>query len=119
MSRSVWGMLAVVIAATGMGLGWLIWSGTGARPAPKPEPVVFVCRESGEVFTGTPRPTPAVHPQTGQATLMPGLYDPVKQVWVTGPPLEVQQRAASKPNAAPGKSRLLREGPLPENATPL
>lgn len=79
--------------------------------------VVFVCKESGEVFVGPARPTPAVHPVTGKATIMPGLYSPQKQVWMAAPPLETQQRSAAQ-STNPAASRLQREGPIPDTATP-
>lgn len=116
----VWLALAAVVAG-----GWLITM--QLRPADHSAPVqseelatvVFVCRESGEVFVGKVRATPAMHPVTGRPTLMPGLYAPDQQKWVAGPSFEELQRATPLMKSAKGKTPLLREGPIPPTAVPI
>lgn len=109
--RSV--LIAIAVAAS------LATGGCGSSASSQPEVprVVFVCKESGEVFVGPARATPAVHPVTGKATIMPGLYSPQKQVWMAAPPLETQQRSAAQ-STNPAASRLQREGPIPDTAIP-
>lgn len=100
--------------------GWFLWGRMGSAPRETPvdaedlETIVFVCRESGELFVGKVRPTPAAHPATGRPTLMPGLYDSKSQRWVAGPPLEQWQRQPPRPG-----STMQPTGPLPAEATQL
>lgn len=104
----------MILTLGGLWLGGCADSSSSTEKVPQ---VVFVCQESGEVFIGPARPTPAVHPHTGRATIMPGLYSPQKKAWIAAPPLETQQRAAANSNQ-PEASRLQREGPIPETAIP-
>ena len=115
-SQRVWRLVAIHLC-----LAWItvVSSGcTGSTDAVQPlADMVFVCKESGEVFIGQPRPTPAPHPETGRETVMPGLYSPAKKTWIAGPPLETLQRAAGGP-VGTKQQPLLRDGPIPETATP-
>ncbi len=113
----VWLALAGIVAG-----GWLIslqlQSADSSSPVLAEElaTAVFVCRESGEIFVGKVRTTPAVHPKTGRPTLMPGLYAPDQQKWVAGPSFEELQRSTPEMKSAKTKTPLLREGPIPATA---
>lgn len=54
--------------------------------------MVFVCTETGKVITAPPGETPALNPDTGRKTLMPGLYCAQCRKWYPSAPLEVAQR---------------------------
>lgn len=49
---------------------------------------VYVCRNSGDLFIGRGPSGPQIHPETGLATLFPGLYCPQCDDWKTSPPPE-------------------------------
>lgn len=59
------------------------------------EPMVYVDTESGKVVQAPPKPTPAVNPDTGKKTLMPGLYCAQCRKWYASAPLEIAQRNPS------------------------
>ncbi|MBI1344773.1 hypothetical protein GC163_00640 [bacterium] len=112
------------ITVVGLALGgWLISSQLSGGPRSLPvtqdelADAVFLCRESGELFAGKVRPTPALHPITGKETLLPALYCPKCQQWEAAPALEQQQRAAMVLKCAKTKAALERTGPVPETAT--
>jgi len=101
--------------------GWLIvraMDGDRSTPASKDElpRMVFVCRESQELFVGPARATPAKHPATDRPTLMPGLYCAKCQTWHAGPPSDAAARAPEKVLCPKTRAVLLREGPMPKDA---
>jgi hypothetical protein len=103
------------------GGGWLIvraMDGDRSRPVSRDElpTMVFVCRESHELFVGPARATPAPHPSTEKPTLMPGWYCPKCQTWHAGPPSDVAARAPEKVVCRKTRTPLLREGPKPKDA---
>jgi hypothetical protein len=112
------------LALGGLALsGWLI---VGAMDRDRSPPVtddelrqmVFVCRESQELFVGAARATPATHPTTQRQTLLPGWYCAKCQTWHAGPPSDAAPRA-DQVRCPKTRLPLLREGPLPSNATQL
>lgn len=52
----------------------------------------YVCTETGEVFKRRLTAAALPHPTTGEATLVPAVYDPKKKKWKPGPPLDVMHR---------------------------
>lgn len=101
--------------------GWLIarsWGdaeGRAVQPNELPE-MVFVCRESGDMFVGRARPIPAIHPHSGRPTLMQGWYCPERQHWVAGPSYEEVQRTGQPPVSPRRRLPLLEQGPIPADA---
>ena len=70
-----------------------------------PTEMVFVDVESGSPVTAPPSTDlPAVHPDTGRRTLMPGLHCASCQKWHPAPPLEELQRPHTRRNAPPAKA---------------
>lgn len=104
--------------------GWLIYSAlatdrsTPVSPEELPE-MVFVDRQTGELFVGQARPTPAAHPQTGALQLMPGWYCPSCQTWHAGPAFDQMDRLTTPVLCPKTRTPLLREGPRPASATAL
>jgi hypothetical protein len=88
----------------------------GGDEAVKSAPVVYVDRETRRpvVLSGTVE-TPAVNPETGRRTLMPGLYCPQCQAWHPTPPLEVLQRDPAARRCARCQSPLTANGPPPSS----
>ncbi len=110
----LWLAMAAVVLGGGL-ISFQLRSDNRSAPVDESEleTAVFVCRESGELFVGKVRPTPALHPTSGKATLLPGLYDVEHKRWVTAPPFEQQQRLQQSGKQA---ARLLRQGPIPDSA---
>ena len=52
----------------------------------------YVCTETGEVFKRRLTAAALPHPTTGEATLVPAVYDRKKKTWKAGPPLDVMHR---------------------------
>ena len=59
---------------------------------------------------------PAVHPETGQATLMPAMYCEVCQEWRQVPPPDQWNRGSVPILCPKDKAPLVPTGPLPEEA---
>ncbi|REK25395.1 MAG: hypothetical protein DWQ41_12205 [Planctomycetota bacterium] len=55
---------------------------------------------------------PAVHPQTGRRTLMPGLYCNSCDTWHSSPPIEVLQRNPAARQCPACRSPLTNTGPI-------
>lgn len=56
---------------------------------------------------------PAIHPETGQPTLMPAMHCPQCAAWHPAPPPEQLNRAAASARCPRCKSPLRVDGPLP------
>ncbi|MCA9116991.1 MAG: hypothetical protein KDA79_18090 [Planctomycetaceae bacterium] len=97
-----------------------LWSGPSRAAAMNAErTMVFVCSETGTVYTGIPRTTPAASPVTGNQTLMPGWYCPRCNKWYAGPGMETVQRSRRAPLCEICRQPLLVEGPPPAMAATL
>jgi hypothetical protein len=118
----MWHSLRLWLALLGVGIGgWLIFSALAReRTAPVTEDelplMVFVDRESGELFVGKVRPTPAVHPRLGEPRLLPGWYCPQCAKWYAGPPSDAAERTVDVVRCPKTRDPLHREGPLPAAA---
>ena len=78
--------------------------------------VVYLCRETNEIVTARPQPTPAVNPRTGRPTLVRGLYCDKCRKWRPIPPPEVY---SGNPLSCPcprHKQPMSPNGPLPTGA---
>lgn len=73
-----------------------LFGGCRAEPAPEtgaPTEMVFVDSQTKKVVLAEPTDElPALNPETGRRTLMPGLYCSHCRTWHPAPPVEVQQR---------------------------
>ena len=63
--------------------------GDASGDEPTAAHIVYLCRETQELITAPPQPTPAVNPKTGRATLVRGLYCDKCQRWHPVPPPDV------------------------------
>lgn len=104
------GLLLCVVGA--------LW-GCGGDVERQPPAVVFVDRETGRTFSGPARPTPAVDPATGRATLMPGLFCPQCGRWYAAPPWEQLQRMPGGFRCPRHGAPLEPFGPVPPDAQEL
>jgi hypothetical protein len=74
-------------------LGLLVWllvsalGGSDAAAEAGPH-TVYLCRETQDLVSGPPQPTPAVNPQTGRRTLYRALYCARCEQWRAIPPSE-------------------------------
>lgn len=92
--------------------------GCGSSSQPPPVEAVFVCTESFEVFRIPSQPSPAVNPNTGQATLVQGLYCGQCQKWYPAPPLEAVGGNAGAITCPVHRSPLSSVGPSGPQAVP-
>ena len=76
--------------------------------------IVYVCRETGEMFPLRAKASPEKHPRTGRFTLMPGLYCAKCRAWRASPALEVLQQNPSARLCPKDKSPMTIDGPPPE-----
>ncbi len=79
-----------------------------------PTEMVFVDVESGSPVTAPPSTDlPALHPETGRRTLMPGLYCPQCRQWHPAPPLEELQRNPEARQCPKCGAAMSADGPAP------
>lgn len=102
-----------------IGLALSIVAGCDSNPPPPSVnafdgQMVYVDTLSRKTFLGQPtEELPAVHPVTGQRTLMPGLYCAKCQAWYPAPPLEVRQREPQSLRCPMSGDLMTPDGPLP------
>ena len=79
-----------------------------------PDTMVYVDSETRQpVVAERSAETPAVHPDTGRRTLMPGLFCTTCQKWHPAPPLEELQRNPEARQCPTCKGPLTADGPTP------
>jgi rubredoxin len=96
-----------------------LWWKRSAQADSRPPPTVYVCRKTGELFVGKGKPGPQIHPDTGLATLFPGLYCPQCGVWKASPPSERLFRHPELLNCPSCKSPRRFDGDVPEGTPEL
>ena len=106
--------MAAVVVATG-----LFGGDRSAAAINAGRTMTFVDRGTGAVFAGIPRTTPAIHPATGEASLMCGWYCGQCDEWTAGPSPDMVQRSRRPPQCGRCRQTLAMEGPLPVHATRL
>jgi hypothetical protein len=79
----------------------------------KDRKMVFVCTKTGAAVVADKQQAPAVNPETGQRTLMPGLYCPKCKKWYPSPPLDVLQRNPNSARCPKTGEPLTADGPWP------
>ena len=94
-------------------VGTVFWFASRGGATSGDNKIVYVSSETGRVVAGPAQPIPAVDPETGKPTLLPGVYCPECRRWYAAPP----------PDHSPGNPKALTcrihnvpmttEGPLP------
>ena len=102
------------IAVAGALVYPLLFGGSSGVPDEQLQEIVYVDRESGETFLLRARLSPEYHPETGEPTLIPGMYCEKCRAWKAAGPLEMLQTSRIQPKCSVHKTPLLREGPLPD-----
>lgn len=91
---------------------------SGSTAASTVAETVCVDTQTGAVVVvPTPAQFPAVHPATGSATLMPGLYCPKCATWHAAPPLEQLHRQHGVAHCPKTGVALQLDGPRPHTTT--
>lgn len=112
-------LLAVFVAGVAVSRNFIDETNSGLPNEADLVQMVLICRESGELFVGSARPTPAAHPKTGALTLLPAMYCPKDQHWHAAPAPELVQ-GRHQPIYCPGsKTPMTLTGPIPASASPL
>jgi hypothetical protein len=98
--------------------GWLLYpvlvGGSSVVREEELQEIVYVDSESGEAFLLRARTSPEYHPETGEPTLIPGMYCEKCQKWKPVGPIEMLQTNNGQRRCPIHKTPLLRDGPLPE-----
>lgn len=100
--------LAILLATAFAGCG-----GGAAPPDPNANKMVYVDTETRQAYVGNRIDTPAINPQTGKSTLMPGLYCPNCKTWHAVPPLDQINRIPNARRCVKTRVPLLADGPWP------
>lgn len=106
-------LFAIVIS--GLLLYPVLVGGTTSVPDEQLQEIVYVDRDTGETFLLRARSSPETHPETGEPTLVPGMYCEKCRAWKPVGPLEMLQTTRIVPKCPIHKSALLRDGPLPDD----
>ena len=77
------------------------------------ERMVYVDTETRQAYVGYRTDTPAINPQTGNPTLMPGLYCRRCKAWHAVPPLDQIHQIPNARQCVKTRVPLLAEGPWP------
>lgn len=93
--------------------GMMILVGCGGSQDAAPLAVYFDSASKQTVVFPASGQYPAVHPETGQPTLMPAMHCPQCAAWHPVPPPEQLNRAAASARCPRCKSPLQIDGPLP------
>lgn len=98
---------------------FVLLAGCGASPTPldpRANQMVYYDRDTKQpLVENVSRTIPAIHPKTGQATLVPASYCPECKQWLPSPPIEVRERNPEATRCPKGHA-LTQDGPWP--ATP-
>jgi hypothetical protein len=112
-ARGLGGMLTIL--ALGLSLGC---SPDGDPPTPRQ--AVFIDAVTQQVVVAeSSAQYPAIHPETGKATLMPAMHCPRCAAWRRVPTPDQLNQAGQALTCAKCKQPLQLEGPLPGTATNL
>ena len=104
----------VVVLVTGWLVYPVLFGGSGSVPDKLLQKIVYVDRKTGAAFLLPARYSPEIHPETGEATLIPGMYCEKCRAWKPVGPLETLQTSRTPRLCPTHKIPLLREGPLPD-----
>ncbi len=86
-----------------------------SQDAVPPQAVYFDTASKQAVVFPASGEYPAIHPETGQPTLMPAMHCPQCAAWRQVPPPEQLNRSATPALCPRCRSRLQIEGPLPSS----
>jgi hypothetical protein len=111
-NRSWLALVAVVVG--GLACYPVLFGGATTVPDELLQEIVYVDKESGDVFLLRARSSPEMHPETGDPTLIPGMYCEKCKVWKPVGPMELLQTLKVPRDCPIHKTPLSLEGPLPE-----
>lgn len=108
-------ILAVPVTLIGLGIFYpLFVGGSSEVPDELLQEMVYVDMKTGETFLLRARSSPEYHPETGEPTLVPGLYCEKCNAWKPVGSMEMLQTNRSAHRCPIHKIPLVREGPLPD-----
>ena len=94
-------------------LPWVMPEKTRSIVRAEKDDVTYICTESKQISKGPWRPTPALNPATGRATLVIAFYCPECKGWKPGPP-SIPNRPPIQPRCPEHDIPLERDGPTQE-----
>ena len=114
MSKPRLSLIVLALVVSGLLLYPILVGGSSAVPDKLLQEIVYVDRESGEVFLLRARSSPEFHPETGEQTLIPGMYCEKCKAWKAVGPLETLQSSKVPHKCRIHKIPLVKDGPIPE-----
>ncbi|HEY0983358.1 MULTISPECIES: hypothetical protein [unclassified Schlesneria] len=105
---------ALVLLAGGAIYFARLFSSSSIIPDDQLQEFVYVDTKTGEAFLLRARASPEYNPETGEPTLIPGLYCDQCRAWRAVGPLEMLQTSQSRPRCPLHKCPLTQDGPLPD-----
>jgi hypothetical protein len=114
MSKVTIGIAVAVVIAAGAALYPLFVGGSSAVPDELLQQFVYVDTNSGEAFLLRARRSPELHPETGEPTLIPGMYCEKCEAWKPVGPMENLQTRRAVHRCPVHKIPLTMDGPLPD-----
>lgn len=109
--------IGLILGAIGICTGLIysvLFGGSSRVPDAKLQKIVFVDTVTGDEFLMPARSSTEVHPQTGERTLIPGMYCEKCQRWKPAAPLDVMQTSHAVYRCPIHRIPLVREGILPD-----
>ena len=103
-----------LIVISGLMIYPVLLGGSSNVPDDQLQEVVYVDRETGDTFLLRARSSPEINPDTGDTTLIPGMYCEKCRAWKPVGPLELLQTSRIAHKCPVHKIPLVREGPLPD-----
>ena len=105
-------LFGLAVLACGL---FLVFNRTsGAVPDDEPPEVVYVDTKTGATFLIASKTSPDSNPETGEKTLVPGLYCSECQAWKAVGPVENRQLRRKTNNCPIHKIPLTNDGPDPD-----
>ena len=105
--------IAAVVFA-GLACYPVLFGGSTTVPDELLQEIVYVDKDSGNVFLLRARSSPELNPETGEPTLVPGMYCEKCNAWKPVGPIEMLQTSRVPRVCPTHNTPLLLEGPLPE-----
>ena len=104
----------VIVVVGGLACYPALFGGSTTVPDELLQEIVYVDKDSGDVFLLRARSSPEIHPETGEPTLIPGMYCEKCRTWKPVGPMEMLQSSKVTRVCPIHKIPLSLEGPLPD-----
>lgn len=108
------GLIVFVTGICTVAIYSVLFGGSSRVPESQLQKIVYVDSVTGDEFLMPARSPTEVHPQTGQRTLIPGMYCEKCQRWKPAGPMDVLQTSRHVYRCPIHKIPLVRDGIIPD-----